>query len=413
MKNKLIYLLIFVLVTIISSCNQQQKNESTTNKSAPVPDKFIETVSGQAPYTLPRDHKFHGGGIYNTGYLEEWHYFTGYFTDDETGEELGLFYNIFREGEAPGKLRHRLMFSLGNLKTKEFVWAGRVLPDTLIASAPENATSPDDFQYVYGTPSSQTSFTTIYHAKNESWKLQCKTIASSPEVPFGIDLDLQVTKPFGYMAVTPTGMEPQNIPWVGAIDQQTMMSNSYYYAAPKISAKGTVSVNGKVRHITGSLWLEHQWGNFEFSKTPWATTYLWSAFQFNDGSIFTFRDWFDEKGKWLSDIGRHSYSTPDGKTSYGFGASVKWEGLKTWKSPVSGHVFPTSGRVSTPYGIWYYSAVFNPYEMPIGFPPFGKSEMTLFEGAVYLRSGSIDGPIIGKAFLELPSGLTKTYPEIP
>src|SRR5664279_400540 len=55
---------------------------------------FIETVSGHSPYTLPRDHKFHGGGIYDTGHIEEWHYVTGFFKDDQTGEELTLFYNL-------------------------------------------------------------------------------------------------------------------------------------------------------------------------------------------------------------------------------------------------------------------------------------------------------------------------------
>jgi len=153
-------------------------------------------------------------------------------------------------------------------------------------------------------------------------------------------------------------------------------------------------------------------GNFTFAKTPWATAYIWSAWQFDDGSIFTFREWLDAQGKPLLDLGRHSYSKSDGTTIYGFGKSVVWEGLKTWTSPVSKCVFPTSGRVTTPFGTWYYTAVFNPYEMPLGFAPYGDSGMTLFEGPVWIRRDSLTGPIVGRAFLELPVGLTRHFPEM-
>jgi predicted secreted hydrolase len=373
----------------------------------------IETVSGHAPYTLPRDHKFHGGGIYDTGDLEEWHYFTGFFKDDQTGEELALFYNIFREGVKPGVIIHRMMSSLGNLSTKEFVWLGKVLPGPISATAPAGSTSPDDFQYAYNVPGNDTSWTTIYRAATKTWTFRCKAVASSPEVPYEVDLDLVPDKTFGYLAMTPTGFEPQNVPWTGKWEPERMGSTSYYYGAPKLAAKGTIKVGGKIRHITGSVWFEHQWGNFTFAKNPWAGAYIWSALQFNDGSIFTYRQWMAEDGKMLLDMGRHAYGAPDGKMTYGFGASVVWEGLKTWKSPVSGYVFPIEGRVKTPFGTWYYTAAVTPYEIPMGFPPYGKSGLTLFEGPVWLRSGSLDGPIIGKAFLELPSGLTKNYPEKP
>src|SRR5687768_6775166 len=39
-------------------------------------ESTIETVSGQALYTLPRDHRWHGGPFYTTGEYWEWHYWT-------------------------------------------------------------------------------------------------------------------------------------------------------------------------------------------------------------------------------------------------------------------------------------------------------------------------------------------------
>jgi len=52
----------------------------------------IETVSGQALYTLPRDHRWHGGPFYETSEYWEWHYWTAFVTDVDSGEEWGLFY---------------------------------------------------------------------------------------------------------------------------------------------------------------------------------------------------------------------------------------------------------------------------------------------------------------------------------
>jgi hypothetical protein len=51
-------------------------------------DGSLQKVSGHALYSLPQDHKWHTGGIFDTGQLQEWHYWTGFFTDDDTGEKV-------------------------------------------------------------------------------------------------------------------------------------------------------------------------------------------------------------------------------------------------------------------------------------------------------------------------------------
>src|SRR4029079_14583360 len=56
----------------------------------------LETESGQALYTLPRDHRWHGGAFYETPEYWEWHYWTGFAKDVASGEEWGLFYTTMR-----------------------------------------------------------------------------------------------------------------------------------------------------------------------------------------------------------------------------------------------------------------------------------------------------------------------------
>jgi hypothetical protein len=62
----------------------------------------IETASGQALYSLPRDHRWHGGPFYTTAEYWEWHYWTGLVTDVDSGDEWGLFYTCNDTQYAPG-----------------------------------------------------------------------------------------------------------------------------------------------------------------------------------------------------------------------------------------------------------------------------------------------------------------------
>src|SRR5215208_5569742 len=73
--------------------------------ATPVPSdetSTIETVSGQALYTLPRDHRWHGGPFYETSEYWEWHYWTAFVTDVDSGEEWGLFYTC-NHTQCPGR----------------------------------------------------------------------------------------------------------------------------------------------------------------------------------------------------------------------------------------------------------------------------------------------------------------------
>ena len=57
--------------------------------------------------------------------------------------------------------------------------------------------------------------------------------------------------------------------------------------------------------------------------------------------------------------------------------------------------------------------MFDDQETPLGCPPYGTGNIDLREGACWIRNGSVAGPIIGKAFLELPDHVTATYPLLP
>src|SRR3954453_18494351 len=105
----------------------------------------LQTVSGHALYLLPQDHKWHTGGIFDSGQLQEWHYMTGFFTDDETGEQFGIFYNVTNNPSAPGgpsTWQQGVLFSFGDFAKQELIWSRQVTAvGSLQAGRPPDSTS--------------------------------------------------------------------------------------------------------------------------------------------------------------------------------------------------------------------------------------------------------------------------------
>jgi predicted secreted hydrolase len=65
------------------------------------------------------------------------------------------------------------------------------------------------------------------------------------------------------------------------IIQQGTGGESAYYSAPRLAARGTLTLNGKAIGVSGLGWLDHQWGNFGTSVG--ALKWNWFACQFQNG----------------------------------------------------------------------------------------------------------------------------------
>ena len=119
----------------------------------------------------------------------------------------------------------------------------------------------------YSAHTDNTRFRVTYRAKSDIWSLKMSTVGSNVDEPIHLDLTLRTHEPYGYMPMTPYGTENENQPWTGAPDPATMYSLSYYYGGPKTDMAGTVTTGKQVHHLKGSLWFEHQWGNFSIATS--------------------------------------------------------------------------------------------------------------------------------------------------
>ena len=96
-----------------------------------------EGDTGHAIYHLPRDHVMHGGAWYRGAEYQETHYFTGFFTDRNTGRPYSVFFCWASYGwdNTLGRPGWNALFSMVDLESKRFFQCVQPMQGTLAADA--------------------------------------------------------------------------------------------------------------------------------------------------------------------------------------------------------------------------------------------------------------------------------------
>jgi predicted secreted hydrolase len=356
----------------------------------------LETESGQALYTLPRDHRWHGGAFYEQPEYWEWHYWTGFVKDVDSGDEWGLFYTTMRNAIVPetGEPAVISFVSITDFATKTFYPAsGGIVTGGERALLPADSTSPDDFEY--GIDSGDgLSITERYYNTDERWAFQVSYAANSQQAALGIDVELVLHEP-GYLPTTPSGVEEEGYSREGLFNPETMYGLSYYYFAPKMALTGTITAGDQTHQVEGTAWLEHQWGNFS-TEDPEAYRWRWGSVRFDDGSGINWRQW--ERGPddaAVFDLNHYAIYNAGGAVRYGYGRDLTYEVINTWVSPHTGRHYGLFGLLRTPIGTFYVSPMVEDQEILI--PGF---TVPLWEGAMEVRRDSSDGELVGRMYME-------------
>ncbi len=352
----------------------------------------------QPIYKLPHDHRLHKGETYHHNDYMEWQYFTAIGTDKETGDEISVFICPFQQGWEEGhKDRGNPMnFAFTNLTTKEFhsantLWEGDY---TGTAGDPDS----EDFAFEYRISQGENQFMFSYDHKSETWRYagHCD-IYDEVNTPYAFDVSFTVKEP-GYVPGAYHGIE--NIGWDadGAgyrHNPQTTAGLTRYITIPRGDLTGTVTVAGREYDIEADVWYEHQWGNY---RNVLFARYFWGYMRLEDGTAFTWRQYYKSAGWKEFDRGmtRFQVTHPDNRVEYAFGPSFVYTPTEFWTSPTSGNRYPWYGTMETPLGIFYFSPAFPEQESESNIPG-----LSFIEGIGVIRSGSQDGPIVGRGFVEM------------
>jgi hypothetical protein len=354
----------------------------------------VESVTGQAVYTLPRDHAWHGGKFYQKNDFNEWHYITIIGRDVDTDERVSVFWVPLSQGwvASEGRPLHNVLFAYHNLDTGEFHTALLYItgPMNTEGSAPD----AEDFNFRYEIDDGKSGFTTAYTHANETWEFGGYTTKDDDwNEPFKLSMKAKLG-PAGYVPMAYWGLESIGVDPQQRQNPETMYGLTYYYTAPDMASSGEIEIAGRKIRFEGTGWFEHQWGNF---RNTLQYRYFWGWFRFENGDMMTYRQYYEGLDFRNPHYNVNRYLFMDGETferNYAFGPAFKLIPERMWTSEKSGKIYPWYGRIETPNGTYWYEPTLEEQEgMGFGGP--------YIEGAIQLREGGPDGPIVATGFTEM------------
>lgn len=299
--------------------------------AAAAPESTLFAAEPQPIYTLPQDHRFHGGDFYKVDDFSEWQYFTALGTDRETGEKISMFICPFRVGwraDTQSKAAP-FNFAFSNLDTQEFYSANTLWDGDYTGEAgdPES----QDFAFTYRIAQGSNRFSFSYDHASETWRYAGHSdIEDALNAPYAFDVTFTVRAP-GYIPAAYHGLE--NIGWDEGAgyrhNPQTMAGLTRYIQAPRGDLTGTVTVGGRRYDIEAETWYEHQWGNFRYVQQ---SSYFWGYMRMEDGTAFTWRQYYKDQQWGEIDAGMTRFQVihPDNTVDYAFGPSFRYTAEALW-----------------------------------------------------------------------------------
>jgi predicted secreted hydrolase len=357
------------------ACGSSATPEAVTTPS-PAPTHFPTTAATGAqvaPATVettpeplvnfPADEGPHDSAI-------EWWYFNGLLTDDR-GRGYSYHYVTF-EGEAAGTaVPHLLQASLGDHTAVEHLTGEQALLDKL----DRNATGVDVSVNGWTMRGDGDSYSLRFTLGE--YTLVLEAVSTRPPV---------LHQGTGLVGLGPAG-------------------DTFYYTRPRLDVTGSITIGGEQRPVTGTTWMDHQWGDVVGRRVGWD----WVSLQLDDGSDLMAMMVWDPLDR--APFGRHgTLVSPDGSVLTLEDDDVSISSSDTWTSPVTGIEYP-SGWTVVVHSL-DLSLELEPVLLDSEFSGSRFNPAAYWEGEVRVK-GTLQGRSVGgRGFVELvgydPSQLEPT-----
>ena len=311
---------------------------------------------------FPRDHGSH------PAFRTEWWYVTG--VAGPAGAELGVQITFFRSRPGVGEAE-KSRFAPRQLL---FAHAAIALPDRGRLVADQRAARAG-----FGLAEASEVSTDI-HIDDWSLALRDDTyVARIAARDFTLALEFRTTEPpllQGDDGVSRKGPSPAQA--------------SYYYSIPQLVMTGTIAVEARETRIDGFAWLDHEWSSAYLA--PEARGWDWIGINFDDGgALMAFRI-RDREGRSFWAGG--AFRDPKGRRVVFRRDEVRFEPIRTWRSPRTNFDYPVGMRVVAGEFDLVLEPLFDDQEEDAR----ASVGTVYWEGAVRARRGDT---LVGRGYLEL------------
>jgi len=164
-----------------------------------------------------------------------------------------------------------------------------------------------------------------------------------------------------------------------------------YYSNTRLDTTGIITVNGKTEDVTGTSWMDHQYGfvdNTDFQGWDWICANLDNGVDI----VFAYVKYF-----WGGVVPQSfcAIMYPDGRTEYMEADQFRIKPTRTWESPKTGITYGIDWEMEVPkLGVALRAkASLDNQEMKI-FP------VKFWTGACDITGNFNDNPVTGRGFLE-------------
>lgn len=167
---------------------------------------------------------------------------------------------------------------------------------------------------------------------------------------------------------------------------------SMYYSLTRLPLQGTVAIAGQVFDVTGSGWMDHEYGTTALGER--AIGWDWFALQLDDGRELMLYQIRRDDGSIEPQSGG-SLIEAGGRVQHLAVADVQIIVLDTWQSAASGGRYPARWRIVVPA-----------HDLTLEVTPRQADQelrlaQTYWEGAVALQGTSGGRPVSGQGYIEL------------
>ncbi|MBI4380788.1 MAG: carotenoid 1,2-hydratase [candidate division NC10 bacterium] len=338
--------------------------------STPAAQAFRQALPGYR-FEFPRDHASH------PDFKTEWWYYSGHLRTED-GLRFGYQLTFFRVGVDPslrGDSRsrwavrdlHLAHFAVSDLQQRRFIYWERRDRGALGSAGASSET---------------------LKMWNGAWTADGKgnthRLTAAAE-GHAIDLTLTATK-------------PPSIHGLSGVSQKAEGAGraSHYYSLTRMATEGTLTVAGKRYGVTGSTWMDHEFGSNQL--TPSQVGWDWFALQLDDGTELMLYQLRQTDGS-PDPHSSGSLIHPDGRVEHLSLRAFRLEPHEVWQSPKSGGRYPIRWRVWLPERRidLIVQAAFSDQELDTR----GSTQVIYWEGSV-TASGTANGrPISGVGYLEM------------
>ena len=206
---------------------------------------------------------------------------------------------------------------------------------------------------------------------------------AAPNGEIELSLQLEATAPV---------MLHNDIGWL-----PTEAGATYYYSWPRQSATGQLVIGGENFEVTGTVWFDHQWGDFFVLGKP--AGWQWFAVQLDDGASLMITEVRGVSGDVVDTYGTYMSPTGDVRSLQGDADGIRVGSTNQWTSPSTGATYPSGWTLEV--GSLGLELELDPVALDQeiqGGLPVGSA---YWEGKVRV-SGSQNGrPVAGDAYVEL------------